>query len=49
MRAGFGKFNITPRVGVELYGFGPFLNRNVTNLSSTFLTSLSNERAKGRP
>ena len=27
MRAGFGKFNITPRVGVELYGFGPFLNR----------------------
>lgn len=27
MRAGFGKYNITPRVGVELYGFGPFLNR----------------------
>lgn len=27
MRAGFGKINITPRVGVELYGFGPFLNR----------------------
>ena len=27
MRAGFGKFEITPRVGVELYGFGPFLNR----------------------
>ena len=27
MRAGFGKFDITLRVGVELYGFGPFLNR----------------------
>ena len=27
MRAGFGKKDITPRVGVELYGFGPFLNR----------------------
>ncbi|MBO7148027.1 MAG: neutral/alkaline non-lysosomal ceramidase N-terminal domain-containing protein [Lentisphaeria bacterium] len=27
MRAGFGKADITPRVGVELYGFGPFLNR----------------------
>lgn len=27
MKAGFGKVNITPRVGVELYGFGPFLNR----------------------
>lgn len=28
MRAGFGKFDITPRTGVELYGFGPFLNRH---------------------
>ena len=27
MRAGFGKYDITPRVGVELYGFGPFQNR----------------------
>lgn len=27
MRAGFGKADITPRIGVELYGFGPFLNR----------------------
>ena len=27
MKAGFGKCDITPRVGVELYGFGPFLNR----------------------
>ena len=27
MKAGFGKCEITPRVGVELYGFGPFLNR----------------------
>ncbi|MBO5668667.1 MAG: neutral/alkaline non-lysosomal ceramidase N-terminal domain-containing protein [Lentisphaeria bacterium] len=27
MRAGFGKCDITPRLGVELYGFGPFANR----------------------
>ena len=27
MKAGFGKVDITPRVGVELCGFGPFLNR----------------------
>ncbi|MHB1462567.1 MAG: neutral/alkaline non-lysosomal ceramidase N-terminal domain-containing protein [Armatimonadota bacterium] len=27
MRAGFGKTDITPRVGVELCGFGPFLQR----------------------
>jgi hypothetical protein len=27
MRAGFGRQDITPRVGVELCGFGPFLNR----------------------
>lgn len=28
MKAGFGKTDITPRIGVELYGFGPFINRN---------------------
>lgn len=27
MKVGFGKSDITPRVGSELYGFGPFLNR----------------------
>ncbi len=27
MKAGFGVCDITPRVGVQLYGFGPFLNR----------------------
>lgn len=27
MKAGFGKFDVTPRVGVELYGFGPYQNR----------------------
>ena len=27
MKAGFGKIDITPRIGSELYGFGPFLNR----------------------
>jgi hypothetical protein len=27
MKAGFAKTDITPRVGVELCGFGPFLNR----------------------
>jgi len=28
MQIGFGKADITPRVGVELYGYGPFLNRH---------------------
>ena len=28
MKAGFAKFDITPRVGVSMGGFGPFLNRN---------------------
>lgn len=28
MKAGFGRNDITPRVGVELCGFGPFLCRN---------------------
>ncbi|MBI3944339.1 MAG: neutral/alkaline non-lysosomal ceramidase N-terminal domain-containing protein [Armatimonadetes bacterium] len=27
MRIGFGKVDITPRIGVELLGFGPFRNR----------------------
>ncbi|MBP5530802.1 MAG: neutral/alkaline non-lysosomal ceramidase N-terminal domain-containing protein [Lentisphaeria bacterium] len=27
MKAGFGVADITPRVGVQLYGFGPYLNR----------------------
>ena len=30
MKAGFAKFDITPRVGVSMAGFGPFLNRNST-------------------
>lgn len=28
MRIGFGKVDITPRVGVELCGFGPYINRH---------------------
>jgi len=28
MEAGFGRTDITPRVGVELSGFGPYLNRH---------------------
>jgi hypothetical protein len=28
MKIGFGKVDITPRVGVELCGFGPYLNRH---------------------
>jgi hypothetical protein len=28
MKAGFAKTDITPRVGVELAGFGPFINRH---------------------
>lgn len=32
MKAGFGKVDITPRVGVELCGFGPYLNRHSTRV-----------------
>ena len=32
MKAGFGKVEITPRVGVELCGFGPYLNRHSTRV-----------------
>lgn len=28
MKCGFGRADITPRIGVELCGFGPFLNRH---------------------
>lgn len=28
LKAGFGKVDITPRVGVQLAGFGPYLNRH---------------------
>lgn len=31
-RAGFGRADITPRVGVPLAGFGPYLNRNSTEV-----------------
>lgn len=30
MKAGFAKVDITPRIGVELCGFGPYLNRHST-------------------
>ncbi|RKX35148.1 MAG: hypothetical protein DRP71_04540 [Verrucomicrobia bacterium] len=32
LRAGFGKSDITPRVGVQLAGFGPYLNRHSTGV-----------------
>jgi hypothetical protein len=32
MELGFAKVDITPRVGVELCGFGPFLNRHSTGV-----------------
>ena len=32
MKAGFGRYDITPRVGVELYGFGPYRNRKSTGI-----------------
>lgn len=32
MEAGFAKVDITPRVGVELSGFGPFLHRRATEV-----------------
>ncbi len=32
IKAGFGKADITPRVGVELCGFGPYLNRHSTRV-----------------
>jgi hypothetical protein len=32
MKAGFAKIDITPRVGVELSGFGPFITRHSTGV-----------------
>lgn len=32
IKAGFSKVDITPRVGVELCGFGPYLNRHSTRV-----------------
>lgn len=32
IKAGFGKVDITPRVGVELCGYGPYLNRHSTRV-----------------
>ncbi len=32
LQAGFGKSDITPRVGVQLGGFGPYLNRHSTGI-----------------
>lgn len=32
IKAGFGKVDITPRVGMELCGFGPYLNRHSTRV-----------------
>jgi hypothetical protein len=32
MKAGFAKIDITPRIGVELCGFGPYLNRHSTGV-----------------
>ena len=32
MKAGFSEFDITPRVGVQLFGFGPFINRVSTGI-----------------
>jgi hypothetical protein len=32
LKAGFAKYDITPRAGVSLYGFGPFLNRNAVGV-----------------
>ncbi len=32
LKAGFGKWDITPRLGVDLYGFGSFLHRRATSV-----------------
>jgi hypothetical protein len=32
MKAGFARSDVTPRVGVELSGFGPFINRHSTGV-----------------
>jgi hypothetical protein len=31
-KAGFGKVDITPKIGVELFGFGPYINRYSTSV-----------------
>ena len=32
MKAGFGKSDITPRLGVQLAGYGPYRNRAATEI-----------------
>lgn len=40
-QAGFAKVDITPRVGVPLAGFGPYLNRNSTEVRAPLFARLA--------
>jgi Neutral/alkaline non-lysosomal ceramidase, N-terminal len=49
IRAGFGRADITPKIGVELAGFGPFLNRRCTRIfERIFARAIAVDSASGR-
>ncbi len=48
MKAGFGVYNITPRVGVELYGFGPYQNRKSVGIHDLLEARVGAFEAGGR-
>jgi hypothetical protein len=49
IRAGFGRADITPKIGVELAGFGPFLNRRSTRIfERIFARAIAVDSASGR-
>ena len=48
LRAGFGTYNITPRVGVELYGFGPYQNRKSVGIHDLLEARVGAFEAGGR-
>ncbi len=49
LRIGFGRIDITPPIGVELAGFGPFLRRRSTSVHGRiYARALAVERDSGR-
>ena len=48
MKAGFAKSDITPRVGVELTGFGPFLTRHSVGIRDRLWARAMAVRNAGR-
>jgi hypothetical protein len=48
IEAGFGKVDITPRVGVELCGFGPYINRHSIGIRDRLYARAMAVRQDGR-